>query len=122
MELRQADQHVSFLQQLDHDSAEPVVLINQFTVPADDVDHFLDVWADDARYMKQQPGFMSTQLHRGIAGSTTFVNTADWESAATLRAAFTSPEFQQRMAQYPAGVTASPHVYRKQAVPGVCTA
>jgi heme-degrading monooxygenase HmoA len=28
--------------------------------------------------MKQQPGFISTQLHRGTAGSTTYVNVAVW--------------------------------------------
>jgi hypothetical protein len=34
--------------------------------------------------MKQQPGFISTQLHRGTAGSTTLVNVAVWESARAL--------------------------------------
>ena len=28
--------------------------------------------------MKQQPGFISTQLHRGTVGSTTYVNVAVW--------------------------------------------
>ena len=49
-----------------------VVLINQFEVPPEDAERFLEVWADDAAFMKQQPGFISTQLHRGTAGSSTF--------------------------------------------------
>jgi hypothetical protein len=36
------------------------------------------LWAGDAAFMKQQPGFISTQLHRGTAGSTTYVNVAVW--------------------------------------------
>ncbi len=72
--------------------------------------------------MKQQPGFISTQLHRGIAGSTTFVNVAVWESAAALRAAFTSPEFQAHVAHYPDSAVTQPHLFQKVAVPGICVA
>jgi heme-degrading monooxygenase HmoA len=49
----------------------PIVLINEFNVAPEDTERFLEVWADDDAYMKQQPGFISTQLHRGTAGSTT---------------------------------------------------
>lgn len=34
----------------------------------------LQAWENDANWMKQQPGYISTQLHRGIAGSTVFLN------------------------------------------------
>jgi heme-degrading monooxygenase HmoA len=69
--------------------------------------------------MKRQPGFISTQLHRGTAGSSTFVNVAEWESASALGEAFRSPEFQSRLARYPGSAVASPHVFRKVAVPGI---
>lgn len=72
--------------------------------------------------MREQPGYIRTQLHRGVAGSTTFVNVAVWESARALGAAFRSPEFQQRLAHYPDGASVSPHVFTKLAVPGVCVA
>jgi len=78
---------------------------------------FLDVWADDAAFMKQQPGFISTQLHRGTAGSTTFVNVAVWESARALGEAFRSPEFQRRSAQYPEEAIAAPHVFKRSRLP-----
>jgi heme-degrading monooxygenase HmoA len=81
------DEHTTYMQQLQQD-AGPVVLINQFNVAPDDVEHFLDVWADDAAFMKVQPGFISTQLHRGIAGSTTFVNVAVWEVREGARRGF----------------------------------
>jgi quinol monooxygenase YgiN len=51
--------------------------------------------------MKQQQGFISTQLHRGIAGSTTFVNIAVWESAHALARAIRTPVFQAHLARYP---------------------
>jgi heme-degrading monooxygenase HmoA len=87
------DQRVTYMQQLQED-AGPVVLINAFNVAPEDAERFLEVWADDAAHMKQQPGLISTQLHRGTGGSTTFVNVAIWESARALGEAFRTPGFQ----------------------------
>ena len=70
--------------------------------------------------MQKQPGYVSTQLHRGIGGSTTFINVAVWESVEAMRAAVTSPEFQASFANYPESPVASPHVFKKVAVPGIC--
>jgi heme-degrading monooxygenase HmoA len=121
MKLREMDGRVTYVQQLQED-AGPVVLINEFNVPPDDIERFLGVWADDAAFMKRQPGFISTQLHRGTAGSTTFVNVAVWESARALGEAFGSPEFQARAARYPEDAIAAPHLFKKVAVPGICVA
>jgi heme-degrading monooxygenase HmoA len=118
MRLREMDDHVKYMEQLRADDA-PVVLINVFNVAPEDAEQFLEVWAEDAAYMKRQPGFITTQLHRGTAGSSTFVNVAEWESAAALGHAFASPEFQQSMEQYPDSAVASPHVFEKISVPGV---
>ncbi len=98
----------------------PVVLINKFDVAADDVERFLETWSEDAAFMKRQPGFISTQLHRGIAGSCGFLNYAVWESVAALRAAFSLREFQEAISKYPESAVASPHLFQKVAVPGVC--
>jgi len=115
------DDHVTYLQQLQEDTG-PVVLINPFTVAPDDATRFIEAWTDDAAFMKQQPGFISAQLHQGTAGSTTFVNVAVWESARALGQAFSSPEFQARVARYPDSTVAAPHVFKKVAVPGICVA
>jgi hypothetical protein len=64
MQLREMDERVTYLQQLQEEDS-PVVLINQFNLAPADVDSFLTVWADDATFMKRQPGFISTQLHPG---------------------------------------------------------
>jgi quinol monooxygenase YgiN len=89
MKLREMDERTTYLEQLQEDGGQ-VVLINQFEVPPQDAERFLEVWADDAAFMTRQPGFISTQLHRGTAGSSTFMNVAVWESAAALGQAFRS--------------------------------
>ena len=115
------DDRVTYMQQLGHEDG-PIVLINQFNVAPEDAEAFLEVWADDAAYMKQQPGFISTQLHRGTAGSSTFMNVAVWESSSALAQAFRSPDFQQRAARYPESAVAAPHVFQRTAVAGICVA
>jgi heme-degrading monooxygenase HmoA len=102
--------------------ASPVVLINIFTLDKADEQTFLEAWQDDAAFMKRQPGFISTQLHRAIGESPTYLNDAVWESTATFRAAFTHPEFRAKMSAYPSSAVASPHLFQKVAVAGICVA
>jgi heme-degrading monooxygenase HmoA len=118
MQLQELDDHVTYMEQLQED-AGPIVLINLFHVAPDDAERLVEVWSEDAAFMQRQPGFVSTQLHRGTAGSGTFVNVAEWESAGALGRAFRSPEFQERIGSYPETTVASPHVFEKVAVPGI---
>jgi quinol monooxygenase YgiN len=117
--LREMDDQITFVSQLRDDDGH-IVLINKFNVAPDDVDALIAAWAEDAAWMKQQPGYISTQLHRGTAGSTTFINIAVWENARALGQAFGSPEFQKRVGHYPPSTITSPHVFTKVAVPGIC--
>jgi len=102
--------------------ASPVVLVNLFTLDAADEETFLQAWQDDALFMKRQPGFISTQLHRAIGESPTYLNHAVWESTAAFRTAFTHPEFRAKLSHYPASAVASPHLFQRVAVPDVCVA
>ena len=120
--LREMDEQTTYRQQLQEKGDRPAVLINQFNVAPEDAESFLKIWADDAAFMKRQPGFISTQLHRGTAGSSTFMNVAVWESSQALGAAFGSPEFQERAARYPDSTIAAPHLFERVAVPGICVA
>ena len=113
------DENTSFFAQMDQDLGT-VILINEFTVAPEDTEGFLEAWTADAVVMKKQPGFISTQLHKGIGGSRVFVNYAVWESVADFKRAFNDPEFQARMQDYPSSVVASPHLFQKVAVPRVC--
>jgi heme-degrading monooxygenase HmoA len=120
LSLRPLDERVPIQQQLGAE-VSPAILINVFTVASEDVDGLLAAWEHDANWMKKQPGYISTQLHRGIGGSCTFLNYAVWESVAHFRAAFTNPEFRATLAAYPSSVVASPHLFEKMAVPNLCT-
>lgn len=120
-ELAALDGRTSIVQQLDADQS-PVVLVNVFTVDPEEADALVEAWADDADYMKRQPGFISTQLHRGVGDSATFMNYAVWESVAAFKAAFSSPEFQRRIGHYPKSAVSRPQLFAKVAVPGICTA
>ena len=100
----------------------PVVLVNVFTLAKADEPKFLQTWQDDAIFMKRQPGFISTQLHRAIGESPAYLNYAVWELTAAFKAAFTNPEFVAKLSAYPSSAVASPHLFQKVAVPGVCVA
>lgn len=102
--------------------AGPVVLVNVFTLDKADEPAFLQVWQEDAAFMKHQPGFISTQLHRAIGESPTYLNYAVWESNAAFRAAFTHPDFVAKLSAYPASAVAAPHLFQKVAAPGICVA
>jgi len=102
--------------------ASPAVLVNVFTLDKADEQTFLKAWQDDAAFMQRQPGFVSTQLHRAIGESPTYLNYAVWESTAAFRAAFTYPEFRAKLSDYPSSAVASPHLFQKVAVPGICVA
>jgi heme-degrading monooxygenase HmoA len=118
-QLRPLDPSFPIERQLATDAA-PVVLVNVFTLDKADEQIFRQVWQDDAAFMKQQPGFISTQLHRAVGESPTYLNYAVWESTAHFRAAFTHPEFKAKLTAYPSSAIASPHLFQKVAVPGIC--
>lgn len=81
------DEKVTLNRQLEEDVGA-VILLNKFTVNPGDIDQFLKVFAATTEMFKQQPGFISAQLHRGIAGSSTFFNYVVWESAEHFKRGF----------------------------------
>jgi heme-degrading monooxygenase HmoA len=119
--LIEMDEKVKLITQMEAIVA-PVILINKFNVKPEEVDQFLKSWAADAEIFKRQPGFISTQLHRGIAGSCVFINYAVWESTEHYKRAFNNPELSGAwsLEKFPASTTASPHLFKKIAVPGIC--
>ncbi len=108
LQLKPLDPAIPIFQQIQSEQT-PVVLVNVFTVAA-----------ADANWMKKQPGYISTQLHRGIAGSTVFLNYAIWESVAHFRAAFSHPDFKSTLEHYPSSAVASPHLFERLTVPNLC--
>ena len=119
--MKPLDEKMPIFQQIKTDIS-PVILVNIFNVDEKDISALIKAWEHDANWMKKQPGYISTQLHRGIAGSTVFMNYAVWESVAHFRNAFSHPEFQNAMKAYPSSAVASPHLFSKVTVPNICTA
>lgn len=117
---RELNENVSLAQQMESNDEGPIVLINVFTIDPSEEEALIAAWKHDADFMKQQPGYVSTQMHKAIGGSPTFINYAVWESVESFRAAFMTPEFQSRIAQYPSSAVASPHLFKKLAVSGHC--
>jgi len=118
LQLKPLDQAVPIFQQLASD-VSPVVLVNIFQVAEADIPALIEAWTADANWMKQQPGYISTQLHRGIAGSTVFMNYAIWESVEHFRAAFNHPDFKKALEHYPSSAIASPHLFTRLTVPNL---
>ena len=119
LQLKPLDENVPIFQQLNSD-VSPVVLVNIFHVAEADIPALMKAWEADANWMKKQPGYISTQLHQGIAGSNVFMNYALWESVAHFRAAFTHPEFTDALIHYPSSAVASPHPFARLTVPNLC--
>jgi quinol monooxygenase YgiN len=94
------DEQVTLSKQMEEETG-PIVFMNKFSMNPDDVDEFLKRWAADAAVFKKQPGFISAQLHRGIASSGTFVNYAIWESAAHLKDNAIQQLILEKIIRYP---------------------
>ena len=98
--------------------SEPVVVIKSYTVPADEAEHFVEVYRENARIMSAQPGFVRSRLHRPLADGpdTRFVHVAEWSSGTELDKAVVNPEWRaslQRMFDDPAlHITSEPASYR----------
>lgn len=120
--VKELNDNVSLMDQMQTDEDGSIVLINVFTIDAADEDALIEAWSHDAEFMNAQPGYISTQMHKGIGGSPTFINYAIWENVESFRNAFTNPEFQKRIGRYPGSATVSPHLFKKMTIPGHCVA
>ncbi|MDW3611940.1 MAG: antibiotic biosynthesis monooxygenase family protein [Nitrososphaeraceae archaeon] len=119
------DAKVKFKDQIEEKIMGSVILINKFNVKPNKVEQFLKDWAEDAARFKQEPGFISTQLHRGIGKSSVFINYAVWESMEHYKKAVNkilfSTQSQSPLLKYgDKSLVISPHLFTKVAVPGIC--
>ena len=115
------DERVSIFAQMDEDVKGTVILINKFSVKPEEFDQFLKGWAMEAEKFKQQPGYISTQLHKGIGKSGIFINYAVWESITHFKKAVTNIiNPQDPVSAFPPSTIASPHLFKKMAIPGLC--
>ena len=122
------DERVKFKDQIEEKEIEDsVILINKFNVEPDKVEQFLKDWAEEAANFKQQTGFISTQLHKGIGKSSVFINYAVWESIEHYKEAVNkilfNSETRSSLLKYDDdSLVVSPHLFKKVHVPGICVA
>ena len=82
----------------DRGSDLSVILINPFEVPeGTDDDDFLRGWDRAAEYMRAQPGFIRSTLHRALGADARFrfVNVAEWSSPQDFQAAVSNEQFRE---------------------------
>jgi quinol monooxygenase YgiN len=115
----ETEDRVTFSKQLE-ENVGPIILINRFNVKPEEADQLVKAWQKDATYFKGQPGYISAQLHRGIGGSGVFVNYAVWKSTALYKKAVSNINMQDLLSGYPPSTVASPHIFTKVAVSGIC--
>ena len=119
------DDRVKFKDQIEEKIRGSVILINKFNVAQGKIEQFLKDWGEDATNFKQQPGFISAQLHQGIGKSSVFINYAVWESMEHYKKAVNkilfSTQSQSPLLKYDdKSLVISPHLFTKGAVPGIC--
>ena len=74
-----------------------VILINPFEVPEEKESEALALWDMAAEFFRQQPGFISTRLHKAIVPWARFslINIAEWESVQLYEAALNREEYRK---------------------------
>ena len=119
------DDKVKFKDQIEEKIMGSVILINKFNVAQGKLEQFLKDWGEDATNFKQQPGFISAQLHKGIGKSSVFINYAVWESMEHYKKAINKMLFRSKsrspLLKYDdESLVLSPHLFKKIAIPGIC--
>lgn len=121
--LIEMDENVTLKDQMENHVTGLVILINKFNVDSNEVEQFLRAWKEDAAKFKDQSGFVSAQLHKGVGKSSVFINYAVWESLEHYKKAVYNvigSDFQTTLSKYPKNLVVSPHLFKKVAVPGIC--
>jgi heme oxygenase (mycobilin-producing) len=79
-----------------------VIVINPFEIPEGMEKSFLQLWELIAKYMRRQPGFISTRLHRAMSQDAkfVFVHIAEWESEELLQSAIEKGELKRLTEPY----------------------
>lgn len=93
----------------DADTA-PVVLINVYRCPPEQLDTLMDLLAVMVRAQREADGFISATLHRGLNSKVAAVH-AVWRSREDWKAMARSPAINAAMEPIMAIATFEPHLY-----------
>ena len=95
------------------DGAANVVLINTFKVPVEAVDEAIAMWEIARDFLKTQPGYVSTKLHRSLSPDARYllINVAEWESPDAFKAATSLMRLEAALPRIE-GVVPGPGLYK----------
>jgi heme-degrading monooxygenase HmoA len=103
-------------------NGDSVILINKFDVSPDKIEQFLKDWAETSSLFEQQPGFITTELYKGIGKSSVYISYQVWKSIDDFKKAsssvLNSDDVNSRLAKYNDSLVISSHLFRKAVVPG----
>jgi len=92
---------------------DTVVLINTFTVAADNEEAAIAAWENVRDFLMRQPGFIDTTLHLSLAPDARYrlINVAHWQSEAAFGAAIGALSKAGLRPDLP-GLQSAPALYR----------
>ena len=104
-------------------NGDSVILINKFDVSPDKIEQFLKDWAETSSLFEQQPGFITTELYKGIGKSSVYISYQVWKSIDDFKkgssSVLNSDDVNSRRAKYNDSLVISSHLFRKAVVPGI---
>jgi heme-degrading monooxygenase HmoA len=104
-------------------NGDSVILINKFDVSPDKIEQFLKDWAETSSLFEQQPGFITTELYKGIGKSSIYISYQVWKSIDDFKkgssSVLNSDDVNSRLAKYNDSLVISSHLFRKAVVPGI---
>jgi heme-degrading monooxygenase HmoA len=104
-------------------NGDSVILINKFDISPDKIEQFLKDWAETSSLFEQQPGFITTELYKGIGKSSVYVSYQVWKSIDDFKkgssSVLNSDDVNSRLAKYNDSLVISSHLFRKAVVPGI---
>ena len=104
-------------------NGDSVILINKFDVSPDKIEQFLKDWAETSSLFEQQPGFITTELYKGIGKSSVYISYQVWKSIDDFKkgssSVLNSDDVNSRLAKYNDSLVISSHLFRKAVVPGI---
>ena len=104
-------------------NGDSVILINKFDVSPDKIEQFLKDWAETSSLFEQQPGFITTELYKGIGKSSVYISYQVWKSIDDFKkgssSVLNSDDVNSRLAKYNDSLVISSHLFRKAVVPRI---
>lgn len=95
------------------ESKNPVILINIFEVPNNQLEETIKLWEIAKGFLENQPGYVSTKLHQSLnpEGKFQLINIAEWETAKDFKIAIQKMKKEVKLPKIK-GLNSTPGLYK----------